>query len=111
MITVDGRYQRLKKIIAQEVFVSKDEERIVNPAGKDDQWLFDFRRVLLRGSVLDLAAELLWERCGEKIPFQIGGVEVAAIPLIAAFVLKAKEKDVAMNGFFCQKVTKKIRTF
>ena len=104
---MDERHQKLKKIIVNEVFITQDKERIVEPTGENAQWLFDFRRVLLRGDVLDLVAGLFWERCKDITPFQVGGVEVAAIPLIAALVLKAKEKGVPINGFFIRKSRKK----
>lgn len=100
-------YQKIKKIIEEEVFVTKGKEHIVDAKGEDERWLFDFRRVLLRGGVLDMVSELFWEKIKEKIPFQIGGVEVAAIPLIAAIILKAKEKGVEINGFFIRKSRKK----
>lgn len=104
---VNERYQALKQIIEEEVFVTSDKELIVNRSGEEPQWLFDFRRVLLRGDTLNLIAETFWERCKDKVPFQVGGVEVAAIPLITALVLKAKEKGIAINGFFVRKSRKK----
>ena len=67
---MDENYLKLKKIIAEEVFVTKDKERIVDPSGADGAWLFDFRRVLLKGSVLDLIVELFWEKCKDNIPFR-----------------------------------------
>ena len=99
--------QTLKEVIAREVFVTKDRERIAGPSGDNDAWIFDFRRVLLRGGVLDVIAELFWEKCKDKMPFQVGGVEVASIPLIAALVLKANEKGAPINGFFIRKSRKK----
>ena len=104
---MDIRLQVLKEIIAREVFITSETERIVEPTGEESKWIFDFRRILLKNNVLNTITELFWEKSKEKIPFQIGGVEVAAIPLITAFILKAREKGVEMNGFFIRKSRKK----
>ncbi|MEK7560756.1 MAG: PQQ-binding-like beta-propeller repeat protein [Patescibacteria group bacterium] len=101
------RLDHLKDVIAREVFVTSATERIVEPAGEESAWIFDFRRVLLKSDILDTIAELFWENSKEKTPFQVGGVEVAAVPLIAALSLKAKEKGMAINGFFIRKSRKK----
>ena len=99
--------QALQAIIEKEVFITRDQGEIVSTSGTDDLWLFDFRRVILRAEVLDAIAELFWERCKGAYPFQIGGVEVAAIPLIAGCVLKMREKGRTANGFFIRKSRKK----
>ncbi len=97
----------LKEIIAHDVFVTSATEHMVEPTGDESKWIFDFRRVLLKTDALDAIAELFWEKWKEHMPFQAGGVEVAAIPLIAAIALKAKEKGNAINGFFIRKSRKK----
>ena len=90
---------KLKKIIEEEVFITKDKERIAGPGGVESNWLFDFRRVLLRADVLDSVGELFYERFEREYPFQVGGIEVAAIPLVTALILKLKEKRGRGSGF------------
>lgn len=97
----------LKKIIEKEVFVTKEKERIAGPGGIDSNWLFDFRRVLLQADVLDLIGELFYAQFEDEGPIQVGGIEVAAIPLVTAFILKLKEKTGRGNGFFIRKSRKK----
>lgn len=99
--------EKLKELIAREVFITKDRERIANPDGTESAWLFDFRRVLLQGDTLDLVGELFWEKCGKSYPFQIGGMEVAGIPLITGFALKLRGKGKPANAFFIRKSRKK----
>lgn len=99
----------LKKLIETEVFVTKNTETIVHPDGREDAWLFDFRRVLFKAGVLEDLGEFFWSSFAQEPPFQIGGVEVAAIPLITALVLTAKAHGAreAPNGFFIRKSRKR----
>ena len=98
----------LHDLIVKEVFVTKETERIVNVPGEADaHWLFDFRRIILRGNTLDAIAQLCLEKAVGETKMQVGGVETAAIPLIAAVVMKAKERGISMNGFFVRKSRKK----
>jgi outer membrane protein assembly factor BamB len=101
------RRDALKKKIETEVFVTKEKERIVHPGGKDVAWLFDFRRVVLQPDTLDTISEIFWDTCNDAYPFQVGGVEVASLPLITGFVLKCREKGQPANGFFIRKSRKK----
>ncbi|OGM93835.1 hypothetical protein A2935_04125 [Candidatus Wolfebacteria bacterium RIFCSPLOWO2_01_FULL_47_17b] len=104
---MESQRLKLRGVIEQEVFVTKDMERSVNPNGTEALWLFDFRRVLLRAEVLDWVGELFWEKCKNEYPFQVGGIEVAAIPLITELTLKMREKRAPANGFFIRKSRKK----
>lgn len=97
----------LQAIIENEVFVTKDKEKIIHYDGTESSWLFDFRRVLLRADVLNNIGEVFWDTFKNEYPFQVGGIEVAAIPLITNFVLKSREKEKPANGFFIHKSRKK----
>lgn len=99
--------EQLKKAIQTEVFVTKDQQKIVSKNGFESQWLFDFRSILLQPQYLNLVADIFWERYKNKYPFQVGGQEVASIPLIAAVVMKSVEKGMPVNGFFIRKSRKK----
>ena len=97
----------LKKIISNEVFVTKDMEKIVSLDGTETEWLFDFRRILLKPDVLDAVSDVFLERFERKFPLQIGGIEVAAIPLITGLVMWLHERGKTVNGFFIRKSRKK----
>lgn len=101
--------QRLKlmEVIQKEVFITKDKERIAHPNGIESNWLFDFRRVLLQAKTLGLISELFWEKFEKEPSFQIGGIEVAAIPLITGLVVNLSEPGREINGFFIRKSRKK----
>ncbi|MBI2108968.1 MAG: AMMECR1 domain-containing protein [Parcubacteria group bacterium] len=99
--------ERLKKIIKSEVFITKKEATIVSQQGRKLDWIFDFRRILLVPEYIDLIAEIFWEKYKDKYPFQVCGLETAAIPLVTAIVMKSVQKEKPINGFFIRKSRKK----
>jgi outer membrane protein assembly factor BamB/orotate phosphoribosyltransferase len=66
----------------------------------------DFRAILTDGLVLDAVAELFWKHCQQYLPFQIGGIEVAAIPLISAILMKSVSRGAPITGFIIRKERK-----
>lgn len=76
--------------------------------GARDEWIFDFRALLLQAKWLDRYAELFWERYAHKLPFQVAGVETAGIPLVAAIVMKSVERGTPINGFYLRKSRKRV---
>src|SRR3989338_7259122 len=103
---MESQRQKLQKLIEQEVYRTKKEVRTI-PNLVETGWVFDFKRVLLRADILGLISELFWGKCRDEYPFQIGGIEVAAIPLITAFTLKLNADGKKTNGFFIRKSRKK----
>ncbi len=103
----DNKIQALRVVIERQVFITKDKEHMVQNDGSPTAWLFDFRRVLMNTDVLDNVGELFWKLFKKEYPFQIGGIEVAAIPLIIVLTLKARKMGEKVNGFFIRKSRKK----
>ncbi len=99
--------EKLKHIIQEEVFATNKKEKPVSKTGVEQAWMFDFRNITLNPAHLNLIAKIFWERYGSKYPFQVCGLEVAAIPLVAAIVMKSVEKGKPVNGFFIRKSRKK----
>lgn len=99
----------LKHIIEEKVFVKNDTQRMTDENSNDLAWLMDFRKIILQGDVLSVISELFLEKLYKnKIEtFQVGGLESAAIPLIAGMVMKAHESGKNINGFFIRKSRKK----
>ncbi len=107
---MNGKKEKLKKIIIEEVFITADKENISDGRGgiREKGFLFDFRRVLMKGEVLNLVSEIFWEQNKNKYPFQIGTLEVAGIPLAVGlnqYIFSQWEKDI--NTFFIRKSRKK----
>ena len=95
--------EKLKEIIKKEVFVVKNSEKILLSTGKRSKWIFDFRKIILIPEYIDLIAEIFWEKYKDKYPFQVCGLETAAIPLVTAIVMKSVQKKMPVNGFFIRK--------
>lgn len=102
---------RLKKAIETRAFVTTDQERIFETRGreKSEGWLFDLRRILLDANVLEDIGTVFWQTFRSSYPFQIGGVETAAIPLVTSLVMHGylKEDTRDVTGFFLRKSRKK----
>lgn len=97
----------LKRLIISDVFITKDEQRIVSDQGTESNWLFDFRRIVMRAEVLDLIGDLFWEKYSKTYPFQLGCLEVAGIPLVTGLTCSLYQKKHPVNAFFVRKSRKK----
>ncbi|NCS67255.1 PQQ-binding-like beta-propeller repeat protein [bacterium] len=75
--------------------------------GKLLNWLFDIRALVTKSDDLNLLAEVFWDKMEKQWPFQVGGLEVGAIPLVAAIVMKGREKNYNVNSFMVRKSRKK----
>lgn len=99
--------QYLEEVIASEVFIPKGKEHFVSPKGAEPNWLFDFRRVLMRPRVLYALSALFLKEFKSVLPFQIGGMEVAAIPLVTGLTMALSGQGHDVNAFFIRKSRKK----
>jgi orotate phosphoribosyltransferase len=100
----------LRKEILENVFVSaSDKNKIVATNLDDLSWLMDFRKVLLKPDFLGKISDVLYKKIVEHVgnDFQVGGMEVAAIPIITSIVMKSIEKGRSVSGFFLRKSRKK----
>lgn len=97
----------LRRAIEREVFVVEEARRTSAMHEGNAGWLFDFRAVMLQPDILNAYCELFYEKYQDRYPFQVCGLEVAAIPFVAALVMKFYEKKKPINGFFIRKSRKK----
>lgn len=107
MDMITDHINTLKLAIEKEVFLTEKTVNIVSGEGKKLSWIFDFRAVMLQPHVLNAYCEFFWEKYKDRYPFQVCGLEVAAVPLVAAIVVKFYEKGRPINGFFIRKSRKK----
>jgi outer membrane protein assembly factor BamB/orotate phosphoribosyltransferase-like protein len=82
------------------------EHRLTSADGKPQDWLIDLRPALLDAQFIDRVAEAFWTRFRHEMPFQIGGMEVAAVPLITALQLRALNLGLHLNAFIIRKQRK-----
>lgn len=104
--STDDRLAYLDAFIRRRSIVTSDRQRIVSPKGQEQTWLIDLRPVLLNGRALSYIAQLFWERFASRMPFQIGGLESACIPLLSAIVLEAQQREISLNAFIVRKERK-----
>ncbi|MCA9359273.1 PQQ-binding-like beta-propeller repeat protein [Candidatus Kaiserbacteria bacterium] len=97
----------LQKLIEQEVFVVSDKETILTSVGTESGWLFDFRRILLRADVLDGIGDIFLTYFKNKLPLQVGCLEVAGIPLATGITFSLYKRGENINSFFIRKSRKK----
>ena len=108
MKNFESKLQRLKEIIQNDGIATKEKQKIISPNGQEDTWLFDLRNIFLNPEALNLIADIFWHRYEKEYPFQVGGQEVAAIPLVAAIVMKSEYWEKPVSGFFIRKSRKPV---
>jgi orotate phosphoribosyltransferase len=86
------------------------ERRLISRSGGYQSWLIDLRSAFLDARMLDLITDLFWDRFRCEVPFQIGGMEMAAVPLVTALLLKARGLGLTVNGFIVRKERKTYGT-
>src|SRR3989449_7779631 len=102
----DDRLERLREAIQQRaIFLGKDHP-VVPPKGHGQGWLIDLRMTLLDGASLELIADLFWERFAGRLPFQVGGLEAGAIPLVVAIAMVGQKRGTPVNAFIVRKERK-----
>ncbi len=102
--------QLLSSAIRERAIVRGENQRLISPKGGDNSWLIDMRRLFMDAKLLDTIADLFWEMCADALPFQVGGMEVAAIPLLSAILIKAVARGTPVNGFIVRKERKTYGT-
>src|SRR5580700_2297067 len=92
--------------IRERAILHGENQRLISPKGISNRWLIDLRRVFMDARSLDAAAELFWQECASRLPFQVGGMESAAIPLLSAILMKSLSRGTPVNGFIVRKERK-----
>ena len=98
--------ERLKTIVRAKSVVDASQQRIVSPLGDEYRWLVDLRPAFLNGEVLEICAKAFWDRFDRRLPFQIGGLELAAVPLIAALAGEGWRRGTPVNAFVVRRERK-----
>lgn len=99
-------YRDLHAAIKQYAILSSNNQMLVSPAGRKNTWLIDLRRILLTAKYIDIISTLFLDIYETRMPFQVGGMEVAAIPLVVSIILKSSLRGTPINGFIIRKERK-----
>jgi orotate phosphoribosyltransferase len=100
------KIEKLKNIIQAEGIIFSNQQKIIGPSGNEESWIFDLRNVFLKPEALELIADVFWKIFKDKYPFQVGGQEISAIPLISAIILKSQQEKMPISGFIIRKSRK-----
>ena len=96
----------LHRKIKENGLIFSDDEPIVLNHGQPGKWIFDLKSVFMDSEALDMLSEIFWDRFEKELPFQIGGLEMSAIPLLSGILMKAAQKKISLNGFIIRKERK-----
>jgi outer membrane protein assembly factor BamB/orotate phosphoribosyltransferase len=93
----------VRTAIEKECFVTTEVQEISNRTPT----LVDFRKVFLKHSFLDAYSEIFWDTYKDTSDVQVCGLEITAIPLLTAIVMKYEERGKPINAFVIRKSRKK----
>jgi outer membrane protein assembly factor BamB/orotate phosphoribosyltransferase len=100
----------MSSAIRERAILRGENQRLISPNGNSNNWLIDLRRLFMDAKLLDAAAELFWQECASLMPFQVGAMETAAIPLLSAIILKSLSRGAPVNGLTIRKERKTYGT-
>ena len=95
------------KIKSSSIHFSLKEKRITSSKGKSQNWMIDLRPVLLDATSIEIICEKFWGKYESYLPFQIGGMAVAAVPLVTALLISANRRGLSTSGFIIRKTRKR----
>ena len=107
----NDKTEKLKKIIQGEaIFPNDGEKGMISSEDDPQRWIFNIRQICLKPNFLELSAEAFWDIFEKDYPFQIGGQELAAVPIMAAIVLHGNRIGKPLNAFIIRKSRKISRS-
>jgi orotate phosphoribosyltransferase len=75
-------------------------------SGQKSRYYINSKKVLFHGEAISLLGELLYEGTRDLSIHAIGGLEVGAIPMATAAVLRYRQAGQTLEGFFVRKQVK-----
>ncbi len=106
-----GRKEERAELLELIVRHSFERRKVVLTSGRESDFYLDLRTTMLRPRGLQLAGQLLFDRLrrGPRVD-SVGGMVVAAVPVVASVVLAAANAEDEWRdlvGFFVRKEAKK----
>lgn len=99
--------QLLKEKIKEDVIITKDSNLGDGQFEEKINWLFDLRNITLQPVTLTIIAREFWRHNIDLDNCQVGGLETASIPIIAAVLLEGEKIGKNVTGFYIRKSRKK----
>lgn len=101
-------WERLRQIIAERSFSQGDD--FVLASGKSSRFYFDMKLTMLDPEGLNLLADLILEKTRNLPAAFVGGLAMGAVPVTVAVLMKSKDTDRPMQGFWIRKEAKEHGT-
>jgi orotate phosphoribosyltransferase len=102
-VTVDAAHSRLLELFKARALAFGD---FTLASGKKSSYYINSKKVLLHGEAIALLGELLYDATRDLDVAAIGGLEVGAIPMATAAVLRYQQAGKTLEGFFVRKQAK-----
>jgi orotate phosphoribosyltransferase len=102
-VTVDSVRSRLLELFKARAVAFGD---FTLASGKKSSYYINSKKVLFHGEAIALLGELLYDATRDLDVQAIGGLEVGAIPMATAAVLRYHQAGKTLEGFFVRKQTK-----
>jgi outer membrane protein assembly factor BamB len=97
----------LRAVLLAKAMVRSDKDtKLTGTGGRELAWALDLRPVFLVAEHLDAIADAFWDRFAEGLPFQLAGMEVAAIPLLIGLLERARQRQLTTSGIIVRKERK-----
>lgn len=96
-------YDRLKAIIRRESLLTGGNFQLAS--GASSSLFFDMKKTMFDPEGASLVGELMLEALGEEPVDYVGGLEMGAVPIVAALCVKSHPKR-PVRGFFVRKAPK-----
>jgi orotate phosphoribosyltransferase len=80
--------------------------RFTLTSGKESTYYINSKKALFNGEVVALLGEILWDVTRDWNIQAIGGLEIGAIPMATAAVLRYQQEGRSLEGFFVRKQAK-----
>jgi outer membrane protein assembly factor BamB/orotate phosphoribosyltransferase len=97
----------LLTLLKRKSVVRAAEHSIVGRQGQALEWLVDVRPLLLESASLLAICDIFWQRYGTSEPIQIAGLELSAVALVSALVMRGRQLGYAATGLIIRKSRKK----
>src|SRR5262245_62951397 len=75
-------------------------------SGKKSSYYINSKKVLFHGEAIALLGELLYDATRDPQIVAVGGLEIGAIPMATAAVLRYQQAGETLEGFFVRKLAK-----
>lgn len=100
----DPRWTRLHDIVAKKSLITGD---FVLTSGRTSKYMFQLRQTTMLPEGAALIGEMIVEYMRQNALISVGGMELGAVPLVAAVAVESHHAGYPVKAFFVRKQAKK----